>query len=155
MQESIKTVREVSIDDINVIELETEEQAAEFKNAVEAELPLAIYIETDYHHPMWAKIKGMYFEQNQQVYHLPVGERASYRLEWMRPLLECADIPKYLHNAKYVQVLLMRYGLQLQGVVGDSLLAAYIDDPSFEGDDLATVKYLVLCRNQHSGLPSS
>ena len=144
LQESSKTGREVSIDDINIIDLETEEQAVEFAAALDVKLPLAMYIDTNYHHPMWAKIKGIYFEQKDQVYHLPVGERTSYRLEWVRPLLESGDISKYLHNAKYAQVLLMRYGLKLQGVVGDSLLAAYIDDPSFEGDDLAAVlfKYL-------------
>jgi DNA polymerase-1 len=144
LQESSKTGREVSADDINVIDLETEEQAEEFKTTLDLKLPLAIYIDTDYHHPMWARIKGIYFEQNDQVYHLPVGDRASYRLEWVRPLLESNDIPKYLHNAKYAQVLLMRYGLKLHGVAGDSLLAAYIDDPSFDGDDLAAVlfKYL-------------
>lgn len=144
LQESSKTGREVSIDDISVIDLETEEDAAEFKAALDITAPLAMYIDTDYHHPMWAKIKGIYFEQKEQVYHLQIGERASYRLEWVRPILESDDIPKYLHNAKYAQVLLMRYGLKLQGIAGDSLLAAYIDDPSFEGEDLSAVlfKYL-------------
>lgn len=144
LQESSQTGREVSIDDIRVIDLETEEQVTEFRAALDLELPLSIYIDSDYHHPMWAKIKGIYFEQNGQVYHLPVGERANYRLEWVRPLLEAAEIFKYLHNAKYAQVLLMRYGLKLQGIAGDTMLAAYIDSPSFEGDDLAAVifKYL-------------
>ncbi|MDD3272030.1 MAG: 5'-3' exonuclease H3TH domain-containing protein, partial [Syntrophomonadaceae bacterium] len=49
LQESSKTGREVSIDDINVIDLETEEQAAEFGAALDAELPLAMYIDTNYH----------------------------------------------------------------------------------------------------------
>ena len=75
------------------------------------------------------------------IYQVEAGQ---YRLEWVRPLLEAAEIFKYLHNAKYAQVLLMRYGLKLQGIAGDTMLAAYIDAPSFEGDDLAAVifKYL-------------
>jgi len=144
LQESRSTGKEVSVSDINVIELQTEEIVTEFCTAIKAELALAIYIDTDYHHPMWAKIKGIYFEQEKTVYHLPVGERAHYRLEWVRSILESASIPKLMHNAKYAQVILMRYGIKLHGVIGDTLLATYIDDPSFEGDELSSVifKYL-------------
>lgn len=144
LQESKSTGREITADDVDVIELETEDEAAEFKENLEIGQPLALYIEADYHHPMWARIKGVYFEQGRLVYHLPVGERASYRLEWVRPLLESDTILKIMHNAKYVQVILLRYGIKLNGVAGDTLLAAYIDDPSFEGDELSAVlfKYL-------------
>lgn len=144
LQESKSTGREVMAEDVNVIELETEEGAAKFRESLDLLQPLALHIEADYHHPMWARIKGIYFEQGDLVYHLPVGERASYRLEWVRPLLESDTIPKIMHNAKYVQVILMRYGIKLQGIAGDTLLAAYIDDPSFEGDELSAVlfKYL-------------
>jgi len=144
LQESKSTGREITADDVDVIELETEDEAAEFKENLELGQPLALYIEADYHHPMWARIKGVYFEQGRLVYHLPVGERASYRLEWVRPLLESDTILKIMHNAKYVQVILLRYGIKLNGVAGDTLLAAYIDEPSFEGDELSAVlfKYL-------------
>jgi len=144
LQETKSTGREIRAEDVSVIELETEEAAAEFRESLDILQPVALYIATDYHHPMWARIKGIYFEQEGLVYHLPVGDRASYRLGWVRPLLESDTVRKIMHNAKYVQVILMRYGIKLQGIAGDTLLAAYIDDPSFEGDELSTVlfKYL-------------
>lgn len=144
LQESSKTGREVSTEELKVTELETEEAIGELEAAQETDRPLAIYIDTDYHHPMWAKIKGIYLEQDGLIYHLPVGERANYRLEWLRPLLESDVISKYLHNAKFVQVILMRYGIKLRGIAGDTMLAAYVDDPSFEGEELNAVlfKYL-------------
>ncbi|MGI5910997.1 MAG: DNA polymerase I [Syntrophomonadaceae bacterium] len=144
LQENKSMDKEVNTSKINVIELETEEAAADFFTALKTGLTLAMYIETDYHHPMWAKIKGIYFEDRGNVYHLPIGERAHYRLEWVRPLLESMSFSKLVHNTKYLQVILMRYGINLRGVTGDTLLVAYIDDPSFEGDELSSLLYKYL-----------
>jgi DNA polymerase-1 len=45
-------------------------------------------------------------------------------------------LPKVFHNAKFAQVLLKRYGIELQGIKGDTLLGAYVYDPSFDGEQL-------------------
>ncbi|HQA07830.1 MAG TPA: DNA polymerase I, partial [Syntrophomonadaceae bacterium] len=70
-------------------------------------------------------------------YHLEIGEKSTYKLEWLRPYLEAGYLPKVFHNAKYAQVLLQRYGIDLQGIKGDTLLAAYVFDPTFDGEQLA------------------
>lgn len=42
----------------------------------------------------------------------------------MQPILESKNIKKYLHNAKYDQLVLMQEGVELQGVELDTMLAA-------------------------------
>ncbi len=56
-----------------------------------------------------------------------------------------------MHNSKYMQVLLKNLGLELRGIHGDTLLACYVLDPAFDGEDLANVigKELQMdCRSQ-------
>lgn len=143
LQESGITGREIEAGEVAVQELGSQAEVEEFLRAI-SPAGVALYLEADYHHPMWSKLTALYFEQEDRVYRLQVTEEDHLALEWVRPLLETPDTPKYMHNAKFAQVLLQRYGLTLRGVKGDTLLAAYVDDPAFEGDALSTVifKYL-------------
>jgi len=49
-------------------------------------------------------------------------------LEALAPWLASADHPKTLQNAKYDRLILLRHGLELHGVVMDTLLADYLRD---------------------------
>ena len=48
----------------------------------------------------------------------------------LAPLLAASDIAKHVHDAKTLEVLLLRRGLRLAGVVSDPMLAAYLLDAS-------------------------
>lgn len=122
---------------VEVNELDSEEQVARFIAGLEEDELVAVLVEADYHHPMWAKLQEFYLETAGQVYHLEVGEKSVYKLEWLRPFLESAFLPKIFHNGKFAQVLLKRYGIDLQGIKGDTLLGAYVFDPAFDGEDLS------------------
>ncbi|MBD2329546.1 DNA polymerase I [Alkalinema sp. FACHB-956] len=50
-------------------------------------------------------------------------------LETLRPILESADYPKVLQNAKYDRLILRFQGVQLAGVVFDTMLASYVINP--------------------------
>lgn len=50
-------------------------------------------------------------------------------LEALRPILESADYPKALQNAKYDRLVLRCHGVCLRGVVFDTMLASYVLDP--------------------------
>ncbi|OUC15052.1 MAG: DNA polymerase I [Alkalinema sp. CACIAM 70d] len=50
-------------------------------------------------------------------------------LETLRPILESADYPKVLQNAKYDRLVLRFQGVQLAGVVFDTMLASYVINP--------------------------
>lgn len=128
--------------DIDLVELDNVASLQEIF-AAEAQRGMGLYLEADYHHPMWGHIQHIYLEANGSAYRLDAGENPE-RLEWMRDWLESEDAPKYLHNAKFVQVLLKNYGIELRGVKGDTLLLSYVLDPAFDGDELASVVGKVL-----------
>ena len=103
---------------------------------------LAFHIESDYHHPMWTKIQKVYIAYRQEAYFLDMTTGGEVKLNWLKPVLEDEAIPKYLHNAKFAQVLMLRHGIKLQGIKGDTLLFTYVLDPSFPSEELgATVSY--------------
>lgn len=145
-QQGVDTGEEYVEKEIPIVKLDSEEITAEFIASIEDQQEVALLVKADYHHPMWAKLQDIYLEKGKTVYHLEIGEKSLYRLEWLRPLLEKGSIKKYLHNAKFAQVLLKRYGMELDGIKGDTMLAAYVDDPTFAGEELAAVlaKYLTI-----------
>lgn len=145
-------------DTVILEELSDADQAANFIASLQENQLTAVWIEADYHHPMWAKLQGLYLATEGAVYHLEVGEKSTYKLEWLRPYLEAEYLPKVFHNAKYAQVLLKRYGIDLQGIKGDTLLGAYVFDPTFDGEQLTPTvqKFLnrTLAPNNHALLAS-
>lgn len=123
--------------DIEITQLLAEDDIAAFMTALEPDVPVVLYLDADYHHPMWAKLSGIYLGVQDKVYYLPIRDTSSFKLEWVRPFLENPDYKKILHNAKFAQVVLLRNGIELRGIAGDTLLLAYVNDPSFEGEDLS------------------
>jgi DNA polymerase-1 len=123
--------------DIEITQLLAEDDIASFMTALEPDVPVVLYLDADYHHPMWAKLSGIYLGTQDKVYYLPIRDTSSFKLEWIRPFLENPDYKKILHNAKFAQVVLLRNGIELRGIAGDTLLLAYVNDPSFEGEDLS------------------
>jgi DNA polymerase-1 len=51
-------------------------------------------------------------------------------LEVLAPMLASPEVAKHLHDAKTLEVLLLRRGLTLAGIASDSMLAAYLLDAS-------------------------
>ncbi|MDG2617885.1 DNA polymerase I [Thermoleptolyngbya sichuanensis XZ-Cy5] len=54
---------------------------------------------------------------------------AAIVLETLRPILESADYPKALQNAKFDRLVLRCQGIHLAGVVFDTMLASYVLNP--------------------------
>ena len=48
----------------------------------------------------------------------------------LKPILENPKIGKVGHNIKYEYIILKRYGIQLQGITCDSMVASYVLNPS-------------------------
>ena len=57
----------------------------------------------------------------------------------LAPLFAAADVAKHVHDAKTLEVLLLRRGVKLAGVASDSMLAAYLLDASRTRYDLDVV----------------
>jgi DNA polymerase-1 len=71
----------------------------------------------------------------------------------LRPILESADYPKALQNAKFDRLVLRCQGIQLAGVVFDTMLASYVLNPenSHNLSDLA-LKYLGITAQSYKDL---
>ena len=70
-----------------------------------------------------------------QVAYIPIGHRSGTNLEQatvleaLRSILESTDYPKSLQNAKFDRLILRCQGIELKGVVFDTMLASYVIDP--------------------------
>lgn len=111
---------------------------------------LALDTETTSEDPWHAELVGISCAMMPgEAYYIPVGHTPSsstvdgqetgrqlpltYVLEQLRPVLEDAAIRKYMHNAKYDMLLMLRSGIEVRGLAFDSMVGAYLCDPGRRG----------------------
>jgi len=79
--------------------------------------------------------KKEFGRSNVEIAYIPVGHKDGDNLdkntvlEALRPILESADYPKALQNAKFDRLVLHCQGVKLAGVVFDTMLASYLLEP--------------------------
>lgn len=102
------------------------------------ETPVAWDTETTSLEPRDAKLVGIgccWGKQLNQVAYIPIGHNSGDNLdrdlvlETLRPILENSLYPKVLQNAKYDRLVLQFQGVQLKGVIFDTILASYVINP--------------------------
>ncbi|MEH2351521.1 MAG: DNA polymerase I [Nostoc sp.] len=102
------------------------------------ETPIAWDTETTALEPRDAELVGIgccWGMQPDEVAYIPVGHKNGENLhkdlvlEALRPILESADYPKALQNAKFDRLVLKCQGINLAGVMFDTMLASYILNP--------------------------
>ncbi|MBE9108103.1 DNA polymerase I [Nodosilinea sp. LEGE 07298] len=94
-----------------------------------------------------------------QMAYIPVGHAEGQNLpidmvlDNLRPILESDEFPKALQNAKYDRLVLRHQGIQLAGVVFDTMLASYVLNPetSHNLTDLS-LRYLNLVAQSYEDL---
>lgn len=94
-----------------------------------------------------------------QLAYLPLGHETGANLpltetlSLLRPLLEDDRFPKVLQNAKFDRLILKHQGIELKGVVMDTLLASYVLSPE-DNHDLTSLAehYLKLSPKSYSDL---
>ena len=94
-----------------------------------------------------------------EIAYIPIGHKEGSNLdkntviEALRPILESADYPKALQNAKFDRLVLRCQGIQLAGVIFDTMLASYVLNPdtSHNLTDLSQ-KYLGIKPKSYSEL---
>lgn len=104
---------------------------------------ISVDLETTEINPMLADIVGLSFSvEDNEGWYLPVNYRnkegnlfdseeadIDLILEKLKPLLEDPKIPKCGQNIKYDMLILSRHGVELAGVVSDSIIAAFLLNP--------------------------
>ncbi|MBN3950550.1 MAG: DNA polymerase I [Nostoc sp. NMS7] len=103
-----------------------------------SETPVAWDTETTDLEPRDAELVGIgccWGTEPDEVAYIPLGHKTGENLhkdlalEALRPILESADYPKALQNAKFDRLVLKCQGINLVGVVFDPMLASYILNP--------------------------
>ncbi len=139
----IKLSTDQTLKDPESIIIKTPSEMKKLTESIKNEEKCSFLLECDYHHPMWGNLQGIYLQVGDKNYYIEIGENTNY-LDMLKELLELETINKYTHNAKFAQVLLLRHGIKLAGLQGDTLLLAYVDDPAFAGEELSALfsKYM-------------
>jgi DNA polymerase-1 len=107
----------------------------------------SVDLETTSPYPMWADLVGISLCYTpRRAFYIPVGHHdrgASQQLplpwviEKLKPLLEDRGIKKVGQNIKYEWMVLKRYGIHLQGIEGDTMIASYVLNPTKHNHNLS------------------
>ena len=81
--------------------------------------------------------------------YIPIGHESGDNLELqlvlnsLKPILESATYPKVFQNAKFDRLVFKNQGINLKGVVFDTMLASYVLNPATQhGMDALAEKWL-------------
>ncbi len=109
----------------------------------------AIDLETTSPYPMWADLVGVSFAHTpHQAFYIPLGHRhpeaknqlpLPWTLEQLKPLLEDRGVKKVGQNLKYDWIVLKRYGIHLQGIYCDTMIASYLVNPTKHNHNLSEI----------------
>lgn len=122
---------------------------AKLKTYTNPEIPVAWDTETTGLEPRDAQLVGIgccWGNQPNDMAYIPIGHTTGNQLELsevlgaLRGILESSDYPKALQNAKFDRLIFRCQGINLAGVVFDTMLASYLLNP----DDSHTLTDLSL-----------
>lgn len=118
----------------------SEEMFEDLLSRLQAVPEFALDLETTSKDPMRAQIVGMSFAFTpDQAYYIPLAHRGiscpqqldlTRVLARLKPVLECDAIKKVGQNIKYDYLVLYRYGIEVQGISFDTMVASYLLNPS-------------------------
>jgi DNA polymerase-1 len=106
----------------------------------------AIDVETTSVYPMWAKLVGISLSHTpHQAFYIPIGHQQGEQLpihwvlEELKPLLEDEEVKKVGQNIKYDWIVLKHYGITLQGIFFDTMVASYLLNPTKHNHNLGEI----------------
>ncbi len=124
---------------VEVEVVDTEDALQQLVRGLEAQAGFAFDTETDSLHSLNTKLVGLSFSWeglSGKAYYVPVGHLSGEQLPLdhvlaaLKPVLESPAVAKFAHNAKYDVNVLSQYGIRVQGMRFDSMVADYLVDPS-------------------------
>lgn len=117
--------------------IQTASELEELTQELQTSPLLAFDFETTSADPLTAKLVGMSisWETGKGAY-IPIGHQFGHQLRWvvvrdsLAPFMADSDLPKVAHNAKFDLIIALRYGLEIGGVLHDTMIMAWVLDPS-------------------------
>lgn len=117
----------------------------------------SIDLETTSPYPMWADLVGISLSHApNEAFYIPVGHKhreaggqlpLRWVLEQLKPVLEDGGVKKVGQNIKYEWIVLKRYGIRLQGIDGDTMIASYLLNPTKHTHNLTEIAQEYLDRS--------
>lgn len=108
---------------------------------------ISIDLETTSPFPMWANLVGISLSYHpHQAFYIPVGHQGPHAhsqlplsqvLEGLKPILADPWIKKVGQNIKYEWIVLKRYGIELRGILCDTMIASYLLNPTKHNHNLS------------------
>lgn len=127
--------------------IESKEEFAALKKQIIEKGYMSLDTETTGRDPTAAELIGVSISISEgEGYYIPIMSHTGRCLGQeflqaeLKPLLEDAQIKKIGQNIKFDYVILLRHGVQTKGIVGDTMIAAYLLNPQkqrYSLDDLA------------------
>jgi len=125
---------------------------AALREALERAPRFAFDVETDALSPMRAGLVGLSFAVEEgRGYYVPVGHRDGTPqlplgrvLEVLGPVLRDPGRPKVAHHAKFDMLILARHGVEVEGLVFDTMVAEWVLNPAAYGLNLKHLAWLRL-----------
>jgi len=109
----------------------------------------ALDTETTSKNPTEARLVGISFSyMENQGFYIPVGHTSPGEVEQpakedilriFKPVLENPEVKKVGQNIKYDYIVLSRFGITLQGISFDTMIASYLLNPSTRGHSLDNI----------------
>ncbi len=124
----------------------------------------SIDLETTSPYPMWADLVGISLSYApHQAFYVPLGHQHQettqqlplpWALDQLKPILEDRGMKKVGQDIKYKWIVLRRYGIQLQGIDGDTMIASYLLNPTKHNHNLSEIaqEYLDRSVTEHGEL---
>jgi len=124
----------------------TPKELEKLAHVLEAKQIFAIDTETTSKHPTKAELVGISFSfRENQGFYIPIGHKGGNEceqpakediLKFFKPVLENPEVKKVGQNIKYDYIVLSRYGITLEGIAFDTMIASYLLNPSVRGHSL-------------------
>ena len=109
----------------------------------------ALDLETTSPYPMWAELVGLSLSHTpHQAFYIPLAHRhlgatrqlpLAQVLKELKPILEDPEIKKVGQNLKYEWIVLKRLGIQLRGILCDTMIASYLLNPTKHNHNLGEI----------------
>jgi len=130
----------------------TIDQLTSFVSSVKENEWLSVDLETTSINPMVAEIVGFSFSMKKDTgVYVPIrfkdkkdnlfgDDDLQTAIDILKPILENPDIPKTGQNIKYDALIMKRYGINLDGIAFDTMIAAHLISPnarSYKLDNLS------------------
>ena len=102
----------------------------EMMKAFQAEPRIYCYVEFDDEDPMQVNIRGVGFAGEQRGWQASFGEGSALQFSDFHGFFSDDAIQKVIHNAKNLQVVLLRQGQKIRGLEWDTMLLSYLTQPN-------------------------